>query len=135
RSAKYAVLIIVLTLAALFFSDFRGSRKVHPFQYLLIGAAMIIYYILLVSFSEQIGFNLAYLIASAATVILIGSFTAAILGSKKGAAILSAILGVFYVFVFVLIQLQDLALLFGGIGLFVIIAVMMYLSARTNWSE
>ncbi|QEC51388.1 inner membrane protein [Anseongella ginsenosidimutans] len=134
RSAKYAVLIILLTFAALFFSEFLGKRKVHPFQYLLIGAAMIIYYILLLSFSEQLDFNTAYLIASAATVILIGAFLAAIL-NKRSAAALAAILSTFYVFIFVLIQLQDLALLLGSVGLFLIVAVMMYFSAKMDWSR
>lgn len=135
RSAKYAVLIILLTFAALFFSEFLGNSKVHLFQYLLIGAAMIIYYILLLSFSEHIGFNTAYLIASAATVALTGSFIAAVLKRRKLTVILTAILSTFYIFIFVLIQLQDLALLFGSIGLFLIVAVMMYFSARMDWSR
>jgi inner membrane protein len=135
RSAKYSILIILLTFIALFFTELVNKRKVHLLQYVLIGAAMIIYYTLLLSFSEQVGFNMAYLIASAATVALIGVFIAALLKSKKPAVIFSCILTIFYGFIFVIIQLQDLALLFGSIGLFVIIAVMMYLSARMDWSS
>lgn len=134
RSAKYAVLIIILTFAALFFSEFLGKRQVHVFQYLLIGAAMIIYYVLLLSFSEQLNFNIAYLIASGATVILVGAFVASLLKNKKPAIIFGGILSTFYTFIFVLIQLQDLALLFGSIGLFITVAVMMYFSAKMDWN-
>jgi inner membrane protein len=133
RSAKYAILIILLTFISLFFTELLNKRKVHLLQYVLIGAAMTIYYTLLLSFSERVGFNIAYLIASVATVTLIGVFIASLLQSKKPAIIFSGILSVFYCFIFVIIQLQDLALLFGSIGLFVIVAVMMYLSAKIEW--
>lgn len=135
RSAKYAILIIVLTFISLFFTELLNKTKVHLLQYVLIGAAMTIYYTLLLSFSEQVGFNLAYLIASVATVTLIGVFIATILKSKKPAIIFSGILTVFYTFIFVIIQLQDLALLFGSVGLFITIAAMMYLSAKIDWNK
>ncbi|HEY0176346.1 MAG TPA: inner membrane CreD family protein, partial [Pedobacter sp.] len=96
---------------------------------------MTIYYTLLLSFSEQVGFNFAYLIASAATVILIGFFIATVLKNRKPAIIFAGILTVFYSFIFVIIQLQDLALLFGSIGLFIIVSVLMYLSSRMDWTK
>jgi inner membrane protein len=135
RSAKYSILIILLTFISLFFSELLNKRKVHLLQYVLIGAAMIIYYTLLLSFSEQVGFTLAYLIASVATVALIGSFIAALFKSKKPALIFSAILSIFYGFIFVIIQLQDMALLVGSIGLFIIISALMYLSASIDWNK
>ncbi len=135
RSAKYSILIILLTFISLFFTELPNKRKIHLLQYVLIGAAMIIYYTLLLSFSEQVGFNIAYLIASGATVILIGSFIASLLRTPKPAIIFSCILTAFYSFIYVIIQLQDLALLFGSIGLFIIISVMMYLSANIDWSK
>jgi len=133
RSAKYAILIILLTFVSLFFTEILGGKRVHLLQYVLIGAAMTIYYTLLLAFSEQVGFNIAYLIASVATVLLIGFFIGALLRTRKPALVFSLILTIFYSFIFVIIQLQDLALLFGSVGLFVIIAVMMYLSARIDW--
>ncbi|WP_256013404.1 cell envelope integrity protein CreD [Desertivirga xinjiangensis] len=133
RSAKYSILIILLTFISLFFTELLHKKKVHLLQYVLIGAAMIIYYALLLSFSERVGFSLAYLIASVATVLLIGSFITALLRSKKPAIIFSGILSIFYGFIFVIIQLQDLALLFGSVGLFITVAVMMYLSAKIDW--
>jgi inner membrane protein len=135
RSAKYSVLIILLTFISLFFSELLIKRKVHLLQYILIGAAMTIYYTLLLSFSEQVGFNSAYLIASVATVLLIGLFIAALLNNKKPAIVFGGILTVFYGFIYIIIQLQDFALLFGSIGLFIIIAVMMYLSAKIDWNK
>lgn len=135
RSAKYSILIILLTFISLFFTELLSKRKVHMLQYLLIGAAMIIYYALLLSFSERVGFNFAYLIASVATVLLVGVFIASLLKSTKPAIVFSTILSTFYGFIFVIIQLQDLALLFGSVGLFITVAVMMYLSAKIDWSK
>ncbi|MEJ6979045.1 cell envelope integrity protein CreD [Pedobacter sp. P351] len=135
RSAKYAILIILLTFISLFFTELLNKRKVHLLQYVLIGAAMSIYYTLLLSFSEQVGFNAAYLIASVATVVLVGIFMGSLLKNKKTALIFSGILSVFYCFIFVIIQLQDLALLFGSVGLFIIVAVMMYLSAKIDLNK
>lgn len=135
RSAKYAILIILLTFISLFFTELLNKRKVHLLQYILIGAAMTIYYILLLSFSEQVGFDMAYFIASAATVTLIGFFIASLLNNKKAAILFSVILIVFYCFIYGIIQLQDMALLFGSIGLFITVAVMMYLSAKIDWNR
>jgi inner membrane protein len=135
RCAKYSTLIILLTFISLLFSELMLKRKVHFLQYILIGAAMTIYYTLLLSFSEQVGFDSAYLIASIATVLLIGSFIAALLKNKKPAIVFGAILSLFYGFIYVIIQLQDLALIVGSIGLFVIISVTMYLSARIDFHK
>ena len=135
RTAKYAILIILLTFLSLFFTELLTKRKVHLLQYVLIGVAMSIYYTLLLSFTEQVGFNAAYLIASVATVTLVGSFIVAVLKSQKPALIFSGILTGFYGFIFVIIQLQDMALLFASIGLFIMVAIMMYLSTRIEWNR
>jgi len=135
RSAKYSILIILLTFISLFFTEMINKKKVHLLQYVLIGAAMTIYYTLLLSFTERVGFNFAYLIASVATVALISIFIAMVLNNKKPAIIFGGILAVFYGFIYVIIQLQDLALLFGSIGLFFIISVLMYLSAKMDWTK
>lgn len=135
RSAKYSILIILLTFISLFFTEMLNKKKVHLLQYVLIGAAMTIYYTLLLSFTERVGFNFAYLIASIATVTLISIFITMLLNNKKPAIIFGTILTIFYGFVYVIIQLQDLALLFGSIGLFIIISVLMYLSAKMDWNK
>lgn len=135
RSAKYAMLIILLTFLSLFFTELLNKKKIHLLQYVLIGAAMTIYYTLLLSFSERVGFTIAYLIASVATISLVGVFIASLLKNRKPALIFSVILSIFYIFIFVIIQLQDLALIFGSIGLFIVVAAMMYLSAKIDWDN
>lgn len=135
RSAKYAIFIILLTFISLLFTELLIKKKVHLLQYVLIGAAMIVFYALLLSFSEQMGFNIAYLIASIATVGLIGLFILSLLKSKKTALLFSGILGFLYSFIFIIIQLQDMALLVGSIGLFLIIAALMYLSSKLSFEK
>jgi len=108
---------------------------VHVFNYVLIGAAMIIYYTLLLSFSEQLGFNIAYLIASVATIALIAIFLASLLKDRKAAGLFSLILAIFYLFIYVIIQLEDLALMIGSIALFMIVAILMYFSRKINWDR
>jgi len=135
RTSKYALLIIFLTFISLFLTEVIRRQKIHVFNYLLIGAAMIIYYSLLLSFSEQIGFSMAYLAASVATVVLISVFIGSLL-KKWGAALLFGfILAVFYAFIYVIIQLEDFALMIGSIALFIIVAVLMYFSRKINWSR
>jgi inner membrane protein len=96
---------------------------------------MIIYYILLLSFSEQVGFNGAYLLASVATVTLITAFIASLLKNKVAATLFAFILSVFYIFIFVIIQLEDFALMMGSSALFIIIAVLMFFSRKINWDK
>jgi len=135
RTAKYAILIIMLTFISLFFMEFIQKHKIHLLQYVLISAAMIVYYTLLLAFGEQVGFNFAYLIASVSTIVLIGSFVKALMKSTKPALLFSAILSVFYGFIFVIIQLQDMALISGSIALFVVVALLMYFSAKIDWTK
>jgi len=135
RTSKYSILIILLTFVSLFLTELIRKQKIHSFNYILIGAAMIIYYTLLLSFSEQIGFNAAYLIASVATVALIATFIASLLKNKLAALLFSLILSVFYIFIFVIIQLEDFALMIGSIALFIIVALLMYFSRKINWDR
>jgi inner membrane protein len=135
RTSKYGILIILLTFISLFLTELISKQKIHVFNYILIGAAIIIYYTLLLSFSEQVGYNLAYLIASVATITLVSFFIASLLKNKIAAILFAAILTIFYVFIFVIIQLEDLALLIGSIALFIIISALMYFSRKINWDK
>ena len=135
RAAKYAILVILLSFLSLFFTELLNKRNVHFLQYVLIGAAMTIYYTLLLALSEQIGFNMAYILASAATIGLIGTFIWSLLKNSKAALLFAGILSMFYGFIFVILQLQDMALLVGSVGLFVIIATLMYLSQKISWEQ
>ncbi len=133
RSVKYAILCILLTFAAFFIIETVNKRSVHPFQYALIGLALILFYTLLLSFSEYTGFNAAYVIASAATVGLIAWFVKGILQSSKLTTVLSVVLVLMYSYVFTILQLQDYSLILGSIGLFLTLAVIMHFSKKIQW--
>ena len=133
RSIKYAVLCILLTFAAFFIIETVNKKSVHPFQYALIGLALILFYTLLLSFSEYTGFNTAYIIASIATVALIAWFVRGILQSSKLTGLLSIVLVLMYSYIFTILQLQDYSLLLGSIGLFLTLAVIMHFSKKIQW--
>jgi inner membrane protein len=133
RSLKYAILIIGLTFFAYFFTEIFQRRPVHPLQYILIGMALVIFYILLLSISEYIQFPYAYLTASAATVLLLSWYTKSIFRKWNVVLVFAALLSVLYLFIYVLIQMQDNALLFGSVGLFALLAAAMYLSRKIDW--
>jgi inner membrane protein len=135
RTTKYSALIITLTFVALFFTELIRKQNIHLFNYILIGAAMVVYYTLLLSFSEHLGYNVAYLISSVATIGLVGIFTGSLLGNRPAAILFAAILSTFYGFIYILIQLEELSLLFGSISLFIIIALLMYFSRKINWEK
>lgn len=133
RSVKYAVLCILLTFAAFFIIETVSRKSVHPFQYALIGLALILFYTLLLSFSEYTGFNTAYIIASSATVALIAWFVKGVLQSVRFTSVLSLVLVLMYGYIFTILQLQDYSLLLGSIGLFLTLAVIMHFSKKINW--
>lgn len=133
RTSKYAVLIIVLTFVSLFLVEITLKIRVHPFQYTLIGAALIVYYTLLLSISEQLGFNAAYWIATLATVTLVSLYARSFLRKPQHVILFSLMLTVFYAFIFVIIFQQDLSLLIGSVGLFIVVGLLMYFSRRIVW--
>ncbi len=133
RTVKYALLCILLTFAAFFLIETTHKKSVHPFQYGLVGLALILFYTLLLSFSEYTGFNTAYVIASVATIGLIAWFVKSILQSAKATSILAVVLVLVYSYVFSLLQLQDYSLLLGSVGLFLTLAVVMYFSKKLQW--
>jgi inner membrane protein len=133
RSVKYAILIILLTFTAFFLIEWIYQRPIHSLQYILVGFALCIFYTLLLSFSEYIGFNGAYGVAAIATIGLITWYVSSILRSAGMSAFISVLLTVQYGFVFTLIQLQDYALLMGSVGLFVTLAAVMYFSRKIKW--
>lgn len=133
RSIKYSLLCLLLTFAAFFLIETTNKKSAHPFQYGLIGLALILFYTLLLSISEYIGFNPAYVIASVCTIGLIGWFAASILSSGKLAVLLSTILVLLYGYVFTILQLQDYSLLLGSVGLFITLAVIMRFSKKIQW--
>lgn len=133
RTSKYGQLIIILTFMALFLVEITRKVRIHPFQYILIGAALIIYYTLLLSFSEQIGYNAAYAVASVSTVVLVSLYSLSFLKDKSLVALFTSLLVVFYTFIFVIILQQDFSLIIGSIGLFLIVGALMYFSRKVRW--
>ncbi|HWA35960.1 MAG TPA: inner membrane CreD family protein, partial [Cyclobacteriaceae bacterium] len=133
RTSKYSQLIIILTFVALFMVEITRKVRIHPFQYILIGAALIIYYTLLISLSEQVGYNLAYWIASASTVALITFYSTSFLKSRELVVLFASLLVIFYTFIFIIILQQDFSLLLGSIGLFLIVGAVMFFSRKIEW--
>lgn len=133
RSVKYAIMFISLTFMIFFFTEILNKKRIHPIQYLLVGLGLSIFYTLLVSLSEQISFNLAYLIASVSIIILITIYAHSIFKSLKLTSIVAFVLIILYGFLFIILQLQDYSLLLGSIGLFIALAIVMYLSRKIDW--
>lgn len=133
RSTRFAILFIFITFLTFFFIEVLNRRRVHPIQYLLIGAAIILFYVLLLSISEHLRFNAAYWISCMAIVILISVYSWFILRNAFLTRLVAAVLLVCYLFFYSLLQLQDYALLIGSLGLFAILATIMYLTRNIDW--
>ena len=100
---------------------------------MLVGMALVVFYTLLLSLSEHLGFDMAYLVSSVATVLLIGLYVRSSTGRNKQGLITGSLLTVLYAFLYTTLQLQDFSLLFGSVGIFAVIAVIMYVSRKVNW--
>lgn len=133
RSAKYGFLVIGLTFLVFFLIQTLSKIQIHPFQYLMIGLALVMFYTLLISISEHSSFLKAYLIAGSAVVILITLYSKSILRKMKFTLFIAASLTALYGFIFVIIQLENYALLVGSIGLFAILATVMFVSRKIDW--
>ncbi len=133
RTAKYALLIIVLSFLSMFLMEIIGKNKIHPLQYTLVGLALILYYTILIALSEHIGFSMAYLISSVATILLLVLYSFTLFAKKMNSLIFSVILCVFYLFIYIITKEQDYALLIGSFGLFLALATTMFASRKINW--
>ncbi|HEY7752150.1 MAG TPA: cell envelope integrity protein CreD [Ignavibacteriaceae bacterium] len=135
RSSKYGLLIIILTFVSFFLVEVFSGKVIHPVQYMLIGLALIIFYSLLLTISEYILFQYAYLIAGFLVIGLISFYTKSVYQNNGIAHSISAMLIFFYGFVYVLLQLQDYSLLLGNVALFLILAAIMFFTRKINWFE
>lgn len=133
RSAKYALLIISLSFLVFFFFEILKGNKIHPVQYIFVGMALSIFYTLLLSFSEHVGFDIAYLIAASSVIGLISWYSKFVLNGGSNVVILTIVLGGLYTYIYILLQMEEFALLVGSIGLFVVLAITMYLSRNMDW--
>lgn len=133
RTAKYAIAVIALVFTMVFFMELTAKRKIHPVQYALIGFGLVVFYTLLLSLAEHIGFGWSYVVASIAIISMITLFAKSVFQNWTRALTTGGLLTAFYLFVYVLLQLQDFALLLGSIALFLILGVIMYISRRIDW--
>ncbi len=133
RSVKYALMIIGLSFLLFFFVEVLNKKPLHPFQYVLVGIAEVIFYSLLISISEHLSFNGAYIISSLLTISLITLYTKAVLNSFRIAALMGGTLITLYGFLFTVLQMEDYALLIGSLGIFAILALLMYISRKVDW--
>ena len=133
RSVKYAFLFIMLTFATLWLIEVLAGVRVHPIQYLMLGGAMCLFYLLELALSEHLGFPVAYSLASVAVIGMVGGYSLAILGRVQHAAIVAAGVALLYGYLYLLLMNEDYALLIGSIGLFVILGAIMFVTRRVDW--
>ncbi len=135
RAVKYGLLFVILTFTVFLLWELLRNLRLHPVQYLLIGAALVVFYLLLLSLAEHMPFAGAYGIAAAATIALVAGYAASVLSAGlRGAVGIGGWLTALYGVLFVLLQLEDVALLVGSVFVFLMLALVVYLTRRIDWS-
>ena len=133
RSLKYAPLFLGLLFLSYFVFEVTTGKRVHPAQYILVGFAQIIFYLLLLSFAERMGFDLGFLVAGAATVILLSANAGWIFVSRAQGLRALACFSLLYALIYLLLRLEDNALLVGAIASFLAVAAAMYFTRKIDW--
>jgi inner membrane protein len=134
RATKYGFLFIGFTFLTLLMFDVIAGIRISPVEYLLMGAALVLFFVLLLAFAEVIGFAAAYVLASAAIAGLNTAYSAAILKSWRRAGLIGGLLVALYAVLYILLNLEDLSLLIGSLLLFFALAGVMYATRRIDWS-
>lgn len=135
RAAKYAILFIGLTFLVYFFTELYGKVLLHPIQYLFVGVANCVFYLLLLSLAEHISFFSAYFISAFASIILISLYSKSILKNRKKAFHVFYILSGLYIYLYVTLRSEGFALIIGSVGIFSILGISMYLTRNIDWSK
>ena len=135
RSLKYELLFLGLTFVMVWMFEILLGLRLHLIQYALIGAALCMFYLLELSLAEHLGFGVAYALAAASVIALVTFYGFAALGSARRGATVGAVLTGLYACLYMLIQLVEYALLVGSIGLFLTLAVIMYLTRHVDWGR
>jgi inner membrane protein len=133
RSLKYALLFLGLLFLSYFVFEVTTGKRVHPAQYVLVGVAQIIFYLLLLSFAERMGFDLGFLLAGAATVILLSANAGWIFASRVQGLRALLCFSLLYALIYLLLRLEDNALLVGAIASFLAVAAVMYFTRKIDW--
>ena len=134
RATKYGFLFIGFTFLALLMFDIIGGVRVSAVEYLLMGAAIVLFFVLLLAFAEVIGFTAAYIVASAAIAGLNTAYSAAVLGSWRRGYVIGGLLIALYAVLYILLGLEAFSLLIGSVLLFAALAGVMYATRRIDWS-
>jgi inner membrane protein len=135
RSLKYAIFFIGFLMLMFFLIEAASKDRVHAAQYILIGLAQVVFYLLLLAFSEHMATFIAYFTASAATVSVTSLYAVTAFRSKARGMATFAVLGVIYAMQYALVLLEDYALLIGAILAFFAVALTMYVTRKLNWYE
>ena len=135
RSLKYALLFLIIPFIALLISEIFSKVRIHPIQYCLIGFADVIFYLLLLSISEHLMFDLTYLICAVCVCLATLFYAVAIFGSRKWGGLVSIVQFISYIFLYGTLQAEDYALLVGSIGLFAVIVLLMFITRKIDWYE
>ncbi len=133
RSSKYSLLVIALTFLVFFLVEIMAHKRIHPIQYVLVGLSLTLFYILLLSLSEYIGFDFAYLIASVLIIIQIFLYSKTLFEKPGNSFLMLFFLAITYGFIYTLLQLEKYSLLVGSLGLFVALGITMYVTRKINW--
>ena len=133
RATKYGALFVLLTFTTFFLLEVTSPVRLHPMQYLLVGAALCLFYLLLLALTEHLGFAVSYLVASIGVVSMISGYAISILRHLRWGLFLLAGLSALYVYLYVLLELEQMALLMGSVALFVILAVVMFITRDLDW--
>lgn len=133
RSVKYGLLFVLLTFGGFFLFEIMKNLAVHPIQYALVGLSLALFFLLLLSLSEHLGFALAYAIAAAACIALVSVYVSAVLASWRRALTFAALLSTLYGTLYILIGSEDFALLLGSALLFGVLAMAMLLTRHIDW--
>lgn len=134
RASKYGFLMIGLTFLIFFLIQTISKISIHMFQYGMIGLALVLFYTLLISITEHSTFSIAYAIATSAVIVMLFLYTLSILKSRKFSIFIALALAALYSFIYIIIQLENYALLVGSIGLFLILGIVMYFSRKIEWN-
>ena len=135
RATKYGILLLVTSFSLFFLMEIFGGVILHPIQYLLIGSAMIVFYILNLSLSEHIGFLSAYCLASLAVTGLIGYYATSVLQSSKKGMITGIYYLLLYLFIYIILSSEEHALLLGSFALFIVVACLMHFTRKIDWYQ
>lgn len=135
RAVKYGFLFIGFTFMAFLMFDVVAGVNVSTVEYVLVGAGLVLFFVMLLAFAEVIGFGWAYVVASAAIIGLLSAYSAAVLGSRRRAGLILGLLAALYGVLYILLSLEAYSLLIGSVMLFVALAVLMYFTRHIDWGR